>query len=206
MTAEALVPNPLAILKPQKQPRLHTLDEYLRFEARTQDKHEFYNGKIIKMAYARGPHNIISGNVIFGLNSAFEQKSKNFIVFSSDQKVYFPDLNIGVYADALTVSEKPFYWDDNSLLLVNPLLVVEVLSKSTEKYDRNGKFDKYKTLASFKEYVLIRQDKCYVETWFREKPGLWHETIVTEMDQSIYLNSVDCSIPLSKIYKNIEFA
>ena len=130
---------------------------------------------------------------------------KKYRIFSSDQKIYFPELNHGSYADALAVSEKPEYWDDNQLLLVNPLLVVEVLSDSTEAYDRQGKFAKYKTLPSFREYVLVKQDKYHVETWFRQEPGLWRETIVTDPGAAIELRSLGCVISLADIYENIEF-
>jgi len=196
--------NPLAVLKPARQPRLYTLEEYLRFEARTQDKHEYYNGKIVKMPYARGPHNIISANIGFQLNLAIESLETNYVVLSSDQKIYLPQLNFGLFADAVTVCEKPEYWDSGELLLINPLLIVEVLSKSTQKYDRSGKFDEYKTLSSFREYMLVRQDICQVETRFREEPGLWRETVVTDREASVSLRSIGCSLPMKGIYKNVE--
>ena len=197
--------NPRAVLKPQKPPRLYSLAEYLRMEARSEHKHEYQDGKIIKMPYARGPHNIISGNVIFLLNQATMPLPKDYMVFSSDQLVYFPALNHGVYADALVVCEKPLYWDDDNLLLINPILVVEVLSRSTRGYDRAGKFSKYKTLESFCEYVLVEQDKPHVESWFRESPGLWRETIVTDLSDALHLKSLDIPLPLAGVYRHIEF-
>ena len=103
----------------------------------------------------------------------------------------------------MAVCEKPIYWDDDDLLLINPILVVEVLSKSTQKYDRSGKFDKYKTLESFKEYVMIRQNECYAEVWFRERPGLWHETIVTAINGFLPLQSIGVEISMKRIYKNV---
>lgn len=184
--------------------RIYTLEEYLRREARSIDKHEFINGKIVKIPYSRGPHNIIAMNIASQLVIAFDKFEKNFIVFPSDQKVYFPSLDEGVYADALAVAEKPVYWDTEQLLLINPLLVVEVLSKSTAKYDRTGKFDKYKTLESFREYVLVRQDQCYAEAWYRERPGLWHETIVTDPAGELPLQSVGVSLSMQRIYRNVE--
>jgi Uma2 family endonuclease len=87
--------------------------------------------------------------------------------------------------------------------------VVEVLSKSTSKYDRTGKrnaarFDKYKTLESIREYVLIRQDECYAEVWYRESPGRWQETIITDMKGELPLQSVGITIAMEWIYKNVE--
>jgi Uma2 family endonuclease len=96
------------------------------------------------------------------------------------------------------------YWDNEKLLLINPIVVVEVLSKSTQKYDRNGKFDKYKTLESFREYVLIRQDQCYAEVWFRKEPGLWQETIISDIAGELPLQSVGITISMHNVYENVE--
>ncbi len=183
--------------------KTYTLVEFLRKEAKSVDKHEFIDGHILKMPYADGTHNIISSNVLGAVGLALEDLKKNHILFSSGQKVYFPSLDEVIYADALAACEKPLYWDDEQLLLINPILVVEVLSKSTQKYDRAGKFDKYKTLESIKEYVLIRQDQPYVETWYREKPGLWKETITTDLSASAPLLSVGIDVSLQRIYKNV---
>ena len=182
----------------------YTLEQYLEKEGKSMDKHEFIDGQIIKMPYAKGPHNIISANMMAQLIINTEGLDNNYTVFTSDQKVYFPSIDAGVYADALAVCEEPLYWDDNQLLLINPIVVVEVLSKSTSKYDRTGKFDKYKTLESFKEYVLIRQDECYAEVWYRESPGRWQETIVTDINGQLPLQSVGISISMERIYRNVE--
>jgi Uma2 family endonuclease len=190
---------PLQIARNQRN---YTLEEYLRKEAKSVEKHEFINGKIVKMPYAKGPHNIISANMTAEFILAFRQKETNYCVFGSDQKIFFPSLNEGVYADCLAVSEMPQYWDNKELLLLNPLIIVEVLSDSTAAYDRKGKFNKYKTLDSFKEYVMIRQDKCYAEVWYRERPGLWHETIIEDINAKIPLQSVDIEIDMKMIYHN----
>lgn len=184
--------------------RRYTLEQFLEKEAKSTHKHEFIDGQIFKMPYAKGPHNIISANMVTEMNINLRKLEKNYIIFPSDQMVYFPSLNEGVYADALAVCEKPLYWDDNQLLLINPIIVVEVLSKSTSKYDRTGKFDKYKTLESIREYVLIRQDECYVEVWYRESPGRWQETIISDMKGELPLQSVGITIAMEWIYKNVE--
>ncbi|AEE48526.1 Uma2 family endonuclease [Haliscomenobacter hydrossis] len=187
----------------KKEPRLFTLEEYLEREKRTQYKHEYENGKIVRMAYSRAPHNEIAANIIAALKTAIRRLNTKYRVYSSDQKIYFPELNHGAYADALVVCEQPEFWEGNDLLLINPLLVVEVLSDSTARYDRNGKFSKYKTLPSFKEYVLVKQNRSYIETWYREEPDLWRETIVTDLTQTIELRSLGCSIALGDVYENI---
>lgn len=189
----------------RKEPtRKYSLEEYLRKEAKAKNKHEFINGQIIRMPYAKGPHNIISANFTIGLGIVIDTLPQKYIIFGSDQKVYFPSLNEGVYADALAVCEKPLYWDNEKLLLINPIVVVEVLSKSTSKYDRTGKFDKYKTLDSFKEYVLIRQDMHYVETWHQIEKGVWRETITTDLAAKVHLASIGIDVSMERIYRNVE--
>jgi Uma2 family endonuclease len=202
MVAEKII-EPIQF-KFERPSKTYTLEDYMRREAQSAYKHEFINGKIIRMPNAKGPHNIIASNMMIQMGMAFEIMEKDYTIFNSDQKVYFPSLDEGVYADALAVSQKPSYWDKSQLLLINPILVVEVLSKRTEKYDKNGKFDKYKTLDSFQEYILIRQDMCYAEVWFRAQQGVWHETIIRDLDAQMVLKSVGITISMRRIYKNIQ--
>lgn len=196
--------NPLVVLPVEKEPRLYTLAEYLRKEERSNELHEYYNGIIKKLPMARGPHNIISTNMTVQLDLAFRAVNKDYYVMSSKQLVYLPQLNFSLYPDVLVVCETPKYFDNNEVLLINPILIVEVLSKSTGKYDRTTKFDEYKTLDSFKEYVLIDQKKCHVETRFQEEPHLWREHTYTELTEKVMLKSVNCSIDMSMIYRKIE--
>lgn len=188
-----------------KPTRKYTLEEYLRKEGSSLHKHEYINGEIIKMPNARYNHNLIAMNVAVEMANVIEEAEKNYQVLGSDQKIYLPNLDESVYADTLAICEKPLFWDDDDLLLINPILVVDVLSKSTQRYDRTGKFDKYKTLESFKEYVMIRQNECYAEIWFRERPGLWHETIVTNIDGKLPLQALGIEISMKRIYKNVNF-
>ncbi len=197
--------NPLAVLKPEKEQRRYTLAEYLRREERAEELHEYYDGIITKLLMARGPHNRITMNTGTALNNAFDKAGKTYFVEGAQQIVYLPALNVGLYPDVLVISETPQYFDNNEVLLINPLIIVEVLSKGTGKYDRTNKFDKYKTLTSFKEYVLIDQNKCHIETRFREEPNLWRENIFNDISSTLYLKSVDTYISLAAIYKNIAF-
>jgi Uma2 family endonuclease len=196
---------PLAVLEPEKKPRRYTLAEYLRREERSEELHEYYDGIITKLPMARTPHNLISTNMATALNMLFMAQNKDYYVMSGQQLVYLPKLNTSLYPDVLVVCETPQYFDTNEVLLLNPSIIIEVLSTSTGRYDRTSKFDKYKTLDSFKEYVLIDQKKCAIETRFREAPDLWREKTYTELTDSLYLKSIDCSIDLSMIYRKIVF-
>ena len=196
---------PLAVLKPQKEPRRYTLAEYLSREEQSRELHEYYDGFITKLPMARGPHNIIVGNITTALNNAFFAKGKNYIVMGSQQLVYLPKLNFSLYPDVLTVADTPQYFDKNEVLLINPLIIIEVLSKGTSKYDRTLKFEEYKTLNSFEEYIIIDPNKCRIQTHFREEPHLWRDTSFIDLNGSLFLKSVDCSIDMSAIYRNIHF-
>lgn len=194
---------PLAVLKPEREPRYYTLSEYIRREEHSEGLHEYYNGIIIKLHKARGPHNTIIMNLGTVLNNAIEANDKNYRVMGGQQAVYLSRLNLSLYPDVLVVTETPVYFDKNEVLLINPILIIEVLSRSTKSYDRTEKFTKYKTLESLREYVLVDQKMCYVESRFREEPTLWRDTIVQDMSSSIYLKSIDCAIDIEKIYKHI---
>ena len=198
--------NPLAVLAVEKKmPHRYTLAEYLRREENSSEKHEYYDGIIKKVPMARTPHNLIITNVSTALDTVFENQNKDFYVMSNSQLVYLPGLNFSLYPDVLVVAENLMHFDTNQVLLINPILIVAVLSRSTRSYDRKQKFEEYKTLDSFKEYVLVDQNNCFVETRFRERPDTWVENQYTSLNDSVVLNSVGCSIDVAKIYRRIVF-
>lgn len=186
--------------------KTYTLDEYLARESRSQYKHEFYNGKIIRMAGAKARHNQIAANLTGALKYALRPLPRKFIVYNSDQKVYIESENVGVYPDALVVCEEPQFWKGREDLIVNPLLVVEVLSRSTASFDKSGKFLLYEQLPTFLEYVLVEQNYPRVESWFRTSEHSWDKTVQADVADDIQLRSVGVSISLSEIYEHVAFA
>jgi Uma2 family endonuclease len=184
--------------------KLVTVQEYLDIERRTGVKHEFYKGKIVPMAGGTIPHNLICKNIIYGLEYFLDKKS-DYWVFGSDQKIYLPDYDIYVYADALVVSGKPIESDEKTSAIINPILIIEVLSNSTAAYDGGKKFIQYQSLPTFKEYVLIRQEKPEVKTFFREDNDLWRSKDFLGIDNAVHFRSVDVTLPFTRIYKNIIF-
>jgi Uma2 family endonuclease len=202
---EAVLHNPRAVIKPIREPKLYTLGEYLIREEKSQERHDYFDGEIKRIPMARGPHNEIAVNVTTAIKIALKSLDTIYRVFNSNQNIYLPKLNYGLYPDAVVICEEPEYHDANQLLLLNPLVIVEVLSRSTGKYDRGDKFREYTTAPSFKEYILIEQDFCHVESRFREERNLWRDTIVENMEASIELKSIGCSIALSDIYEHIVF-
>ena len=189
----------------KKSERIYTLLEYLEREENSVNKHEFHNGKIISMAGGKAKHSEIATNMSHAIKLVIKPLPTKFRVYNSDLKVYIEAENKSVYPDALVVCEEPQYWAGREDLIVNPLLIVEVLSKSTRTYDKGGKFLLYETLPSFMEYVLIEQKEPFVESWFKQSPDNWHKIKEKGLDSSILLRSLGVSIPLADIYENIDF-
>ena len=191
----------------EKSPRLYSLEEYLRREAKAVDKHEFYNGIIQKMGNAKFNHNHIASNTSYSIRKALEALGDNrFIVLGDGQKIFIESKNVAVYPDCLVICEKPVFYNGLEYLITNPLVVVEVLSRSTAQYDRTDKFSLYKTLPSFKEYVLIDSLGCEVETCFREEPDLWRFKTETDLAASVTFRALGVSIALSDIYRKVAFS
>ncbi len=181
-----------------------SIEKYLEKESHSTEKHEYYSGKIKKMPGSSFNHNQITIQIASAILNELETKQKPFRVLSSDQKVYIPKLNQVLYPDALVVYQKPEFWNGRKDVLLNPILIVEVLSPTTEKYDRHDKFMSYKNIPSFMEYVMVRQDTAEVETWYREESHLWRETSISDSGE-IKLSSIGISISMDKIYRSIEF-
>ncbi|MDQ6761349.1 MAG: Uma2 family endonuclease [Bacteroidota bacterium] len=183
----------------------YSISEYLAIEENSIEKHEFYNGKINKMSGGTYNHNLIASNIITTLNILLEEKQQEYAVLGSDMKVYSPRILSFVYPDAVVVCEKPLFYEDRKDIITNPLLIVEVLSPSTEDYDRKGKFFDYKQIPSFKEYLLVEQNIAFITASYKIADRTWQDTEANGSDAYIYLKSIDCTISLSKIYKGIKF-
>jgi Uma2 family endonuclease len=127
-------------------------------------------------------------------------------VIGSDQLIYIPSANRSLYADVIVFCDKPLFHDDNQWLLVNPLLIAEVLSKSTQSYYKGEKFDLYRTLPSFQEYMLVAQDKPSVQARFLQDPAndFWKYSNAEGLDASIQLRSIGVTLELKDIYAVIE--
>ncbi|MEO0041400.1 MAG: hypothetical protein RL329_848 [Bacteroidota bacterium] len=189
-----------------KLPRQYTLEAYLQREARSSDKSEFFNGNIIKMPNAKFYHNLITNNTNYAIqNALYMAKLEQYFVLGDSQKVYIEAENTAVYPDALVICEKPEFYQGLEYLLVNPLVVIEVLSKSTAAYDRKDKYSLYKMLPSLQEYVLIDSRKTYIETRHQVEPDVWKSTYYKTVTDIIHLQSLQISVPMTAIYKKVVF-
>jgi Uma2 family endonuclease len=185
--------------------RTYSLEQYLEKELQAVQKHEFFNGKIILMSGGTYNHNKIATNVISLIDQLIDLQSLNFNVLNSDQKIYIEQENIAVYPDALVILDEPQYWKNRKDLITNPMVIVEVLSKSTLRYDRGEKFILYQNLESFKEYVLIDQNQAHAEIWYRIAMNTWQKTIVSGLDQMVNIRSMGIDLNLKDVYKKIDF-
>ena len=192
-------------IKKVRKSKVYTFEEYLRREEKAVEKHEFYNGKIVKMPGGTDKHSEISMNIGAAIKFAIRPLSIKFRVYNSDLKIRIDSLDSGVYPDALVICKEPEYWQDRQDVIVNPLVIVEVLSPSTQTYDRLGKFELYKQLPSFQEYILVNADKHSVETRFQEETDLWRIKKETDIDNSINIRSLGVTISMADIYENIVF-
>ncbi len=201
----AASPN-LPIRKDKPKERLYTIEEYLELEENSLINHEFDNGKLIPMAGGTPTHSQIKARVVTVLNNKIDKARKNYPVYNSDIRIFLPLFKKAVMPDAAVVVGKPNFSIEAPVgLLLNPTLVVEVFSDSSESYDRGEKFVRYRTLPSLEEYVLVSQNTPRVETFVKQN-GKWfiHET-VEGLDAEVELVTLGVKLPLKELYWNVSF-
>jgi Uma2 family endonuclease len=182
-----------------------SIEAYFKAEEKASDKHEFHNGIIIKMAGAKLPHNLLAQKIGSLIENFVEENDLDFLVSNSDTKIRIEAFNKIVYPDALVICEKPEFYLGRKDTIVNPLLVVEVLSKSTKNYDKNTKFEYYRTLPSFKEYVLVSQEQKQVSVYTKQEDNSWIlRDYDTEDSTAILETVVNCPIALKRLYRKFD--
>ena len=182
-----------------------SLAEYLAFQEGEDKKYEFVDGKV-KIFHEPGgseDHSEISAHLIWSLISHKKSTKKSLHVFTSDLNLYIEKLNRTTFPDCMVVLGEKENFQNNKNLLTNPILIFEVLSDSTRLYDLNGKFEKYKLIPSFREYVLVNQKKIEVEVKSLQKNGIWEAKTYTNIEERAILNSIDFEMPLRDIYEGI---
>ena len=183
--------------------KTYTVAEYFEIDADSEVKLEYHNGKILPMSGGTTTHSKIAVKIITALSNLLDDES--FEVYNSEVKVQIPEYKKFVYPDVMVVSQQPIYFEKRKDTIMNPLLVVEVLSPSTQRHDKTNKFLMYRTLPSLKEYVLVEQDQARVTTFFRNEAQHWEDTDVAGVEQSVRLRSINGEVSLARIYKNINF-
>lgn len=180
--------------------RVWTPEEYLAWERAQPEKHAFYQGEIFAMSGATREHNLLVSNLVTGLNVALRDRPCE--TYPSDMRVKVPATGLYTYPDVSVVCGEPRFEDDTFDTLLNPLVLVEVLSESTERYDRGEKFEQYRTIASLHDYVLLRQDRILVEHFAKQPGGAW---LLRELRAggSLELASLGCALAVDELYRKV---
>jgi Uma2 family endonuclease len=175
-----------------------TPEEYLEIERQAEYKSEYVDGVVYAMSGASFRHNTIVANVVAELVQQLRESPCRAL--PSDMKVRMPDSSKFFYPDVSVVCGEPEFHDDRSDVLLNPTLIVEVLSKGTAAFDRGEKFQAYQRLDSLQEYILISQDKHLVEHYARQTKESWTYTAAVGLESSLALPSIDCTLSLRAVY------
>lgn len=177
--------------------------EYLAIERRSTERHEFFDGEIFAMSGGTGPHSRIVGNLIRALGNAIADGP--CIVHTSDLRAYCPT-GLHTYPDVSVVCGELEYQDDSHDVLLNPVVIVEVLSPSTEGYDRGAKFKHYRSIPSLEEYVLISQHSARVDHYARQQDAdHWLLTSISDLQASVQFPTLNRAVPVAEIYAKVEF-
>jgi Uma2 family endonuclease len=177
-------------------------EEYLAQDRRAEQKSEYFDGEVFLMAGASRSHNLIVSNVNRELGT--QLKNRPCEVYPSDMRVRIPLTPRYFFPDVSVVCGKPQFEDDHHDVLLNPVIVVEVLSSSTEAFDRGRKYDSYRRIPSLQEIVLISQDECRVLLTTRQPDGKWLLSELSDPASVLQLSSTECSLPLTEIYSKVE--
>ena len=186
----------------QPKPYL-TPEEYLAFEREADIKHEYYAGEIFAFAGASRQHNLIAGNVYAALHAQLRKRPCE--VYPSDMRVRVSPTGLYTYPDVTVVCEEVQFDDEQADTLLNPTVIVEVLSPSTKDYDRAGKFEQYRKLESLQEYLVIAQDRVHVEQHVRQAKGQWLLSETDRVEDTIDLPSIACHLWVADLYEKVEF-
>lgn len=186
------------------QQQYYTPEEYLELESAADYKSEYIDGKIVPMAGGSTNHNRIALNLSAGLNFVFRQQ--DYEVFIGDVRLWIPQKRIYTYPDVMVVAGEPEYFNNRTDTITNPQVIVEVLSKSTLCYDREDKFKAYRTIATFREYLLIDQTRIHVDQYSQTGKKRWELREYDEEDSAIALTSVPFEIALQDLYNKVKFS
>jgi len=180
----------------------YTPEEYLALERKAEYKSEYFNGFITAMSGASREHNLIAVNMTSDLNA--QLRDRKCEVYSGDMRVLISSTGLYTYPDVSVVCSQPQFLDKEVDTLLNPTVVVEVLSPSTETYDRGAKFAHYRRIESLQDYVMISQEEMHVEHYTKQGNG-WFLSVLENPEAILELPSIGCKVALSEIYRKVVF-
>lgn len=201
----------MVITKKTSTETLHTISSYLAAEDKAEVRHEFNNGTIEQMAGGKVKHNRVKGRVYSRLDVALDAPDIFHVPLNSDTKVRIEKANRFVYPDITVSDGKPEYYEtpDGKIredIITNPLLIIEVLSDGTRGHDKGEKFEQYASIPTFREYILIEPEQCWIKSHYLQEPesDLWKITTLTDMNAMLPLRSLDLELSIQDIYAVLE--
>ncbi|MTJ52628.1 Uma2 family endonuclease [Anabaena sp. UHCC 0253] len=183
--------------------RYYSPEEYLEFEVNSELRHEYIDGLIIHKTGETPNHNKIAGNLYVAIH--FALKCQPYEVYDTDQRLWIPKRQIHIYPDVMVVQTPLVFAEGRNDTITNPVMIAEVLSKSTKGCDRDEKFAAYRTIASFQEYILIDQYTIHVEQYVKTDNRKWMFLEYENINDTLNLTSIPGQISLADIYEKIDF-
>ena len=182
--------------------RTYTREEYLDFELASEERHEYVNGEIRLMTGGTPDHNDIASNLLVALK--LQLKGKPYRIFVTDQRLWIRDRNLYTYPDVMVI-EKPLQLQTGRTdTVMNPCFIAEVLSKSTQDYDHGEKFSAYRTIDSFREYLLIDQYTIHIEHYVKTAANQWLLSEYDDPNTTLSLSAFEAQIEIVTLYENID--
>ncbi len=181
----------------------YTPEEYLEIEEKAEYKSEYRDGEIVPMTGGTTNHNKIAGNFYAYLK--FGLKGTNYDVYIGDVRLWIPRYRQHTYPDVMVIEGQPIYTGTSTTTVMNPMLIAEVLSKSTKNYDQGDKFLYYRSIPEFKEYILIDQYQYHVMQYIKTAENQWSFTEIEHESATLSLQTVDFQIELRDLYEQVNF-
>jgi Uma2 family endonuclease len=183
--------------------RFYTLEEYFELAKNSNEKYEYWNGQVFCMSGGSKEHVFITDNVLSLLKASL--RGSTCRAMGSDMQIRVPLAPPFRYAD-VTVACSPEFEKVSGLdLLINPLILIEVLSTSTENFDRGGKFVLYQSIPSFREYILISQTEASITQFIKQDDNFWQPNFIIGLDSNLTFSSINCTISFRDIYDGVDF-
>ena len=192
-----------AVMISTPKEKTYTSEEYLDLEVVAKERHEYINGEIRLMTGGTPNHNDIAGNLYILLKQALRKKP--YRIFNLDQRLWLEEPNIYTYPDIMVLEQPIQLQEGRNDTVINPCLIAEVLSKSTKDYDRGEKFVAYRTINTFREYLLIDQYQIKVEHYVKKNANQWLLSEYSDPEITLNLTAIDLKLKIADLYENIDF-
>ncbi|MCC6290268.1 MAG: Uma2 family endonuclease [Chitinophagaceae bacterium] len=180
-----------------------TIEEYLAMEEAATEKHEYYRGEVFAMSGPKIPHNTISINMLVELGNKL--KGKKCRPFNSDQRIHIKAKTLFTYPDISIICGDPETLDNDNWNILNPAVIIEILSPATKNYDRGEKFKLYRDIPTLKEYILVDSESIHIEIFRLNEAGHWELEEYKSAEEMIYIKTIDEKISVADIYSSVQW-